>query len=620
MKFFRLLLITVLLNSGVLLANSPTPKIAEEDTPQLKKSALSEFAIDYDLKHTFPFSGKCQVSEDNIFSIITDKEILIFDSDEKLLDRVPNTPIEKMPPPPFRLTKPDPDIIELPIGNTGRRIVFTRHTITGKERAGLNRMTRGEEIKIAKEVSSLKKEIRKIEKKKSTDLKLLERKRRRSLIKKETDSIDGEEVALEDFEYLYNKIIQETFEEKKSLEENLLPLYQKKSDLFYKKKLMERKKIQVKATIYDDKYAKSLEFAFPDNDLLLTPFSLTPATITIDSLGNLYGVNDTDNLLIIFDQDGNLTEILDNPNTPILNLAKATSLLVDNQQSIYIVQPEKILKLSSFGYMSNFDNSAAGLRNIVGSISSDETWSGKVLIRGETRVETDVILTIEPGTKIIFTDPQSYLIVFGSIVASGDPKQFIVFSSHGENEAVSSQAGKVMIQNAYRDDIDLTREIIFKYCSFRHMDIALYNIDYMPSVSNCDFQYNRLAISYYIYTKDLDMPNIISHCNITNNDSGIQIVTNGPNPMITQSNIHANYKSGAKGLTYNLSYSGYIPIHLENNFWELKTKEEILDTFLITSIPELESLDLENVVEETPFEEQVLFEPFLIENIDYIND
>ncbi len=73
-------------------------------------------------------------------------------------------------------------------------------------------------------------------------------------------------------------------------------------------------------------------------------------------------------------------------------------------------------------------------------IYTDTVWSGTVTISGETRVMPGAVLTIRPGTRILF-DPvdadgdgvlDSRLVVEGGLVARGTSKAPIIFTSAGD--------------------------------------------------------------------------------------------------------------------------------------------------------------------------------------------
>ena len=74
-------------------------------------------------------------------------------------------------------------------------------------------------------------------------------------------------------------------------------------------------------------------------------------------------------------------------------------------------------------------------------IHTDTTWSGTVTISGETRVMPGAVLTIRPGTRILFAAVDedgdgvldSRLVVEGGLIARGTPHDPIIFTGAGDD-------------------------------------------------------------------------------------------------------------------------------------------------------------------------------------------
>jgi len=119
-------------------------------------------------------------------------------------------------------------------------------------------------------------------------------------------------------------------------------------------------------------------------------------------------------------------------------------------------------------------------------IEEDTTWSGQVNVTGEISIEDDSVLTIEPGTTVLFAEGAGLEIFYGSsISAIGTADRRITFSCANE--------GDQWMGIAFDDE---TIGIEFAYCDFSDAGYEnTYAIglddDSVITVRYCDFDGNH---------------------------------------------------------------------------------------------------------------------------------
>ena len=78
-----------------------------------------------------------------------------------------------------------------------------------------------------------------------------------------------------------------------------------------------------------------------------------------------------------------------------------------------------------------------------GTLTGNTTWSGSVYINGDITVDNEV-LTISPGTKVIFLAEGSDLIIEGTgrLNAQGAPSSMITFTADDNNNGILGEPGE----------------------------------------------------------------------------------------------------------------------------------------------------------------------------------
>lgn len=123
----------------------------------------------------------------------------------------------------------------------------------------------------------------------------------------------------------------------------------------------------------------------------------------------------------------------------------ATHFLTENGESNEITINSWDAKLESFSTPTppeEYDIRASG------SVTTETTWSGTILVEGDVTVEQGVKLTIEPGSNVYFTagkentgggdyDGLSEIIVRGTLIAEGDIDNPIIFTSDADTPTPS---------------------------------------------------------------------------------------------------------------------------------------------------------------------------------------
>lgn len=176
-------------------------------------------------------------------------------------------------------------------------------------------------------------------------------------------------------------------------------------------------------------------------------------------------------------------------------------------------------------------------------ISSNETWSGNIILRGDIEIDNSITLTIQPGTKIFVSNAN--LDTDDGIFATGRVEIY----SHGTINANGTSGDKILLTSA--DDfpesedwwgIGLTSGSVtnLSYCSILYAEDGLFifsTSSNTPSVVNCLFAYG-----------------------------GNGIVDFGPNSTFSYNSYINNYYSGYSrwedGRTVTINYSLFQNIHL----------------------------------------------------------
>jgi len=287
------------------------------------------------------------------------------------------------------------------------------------------------------------------------------------------------------------------------------------------------------------------------------------------------------------------------------------------------------------------------------TILEDTTWEGRIRITGDVYVAEGATLTIKPGTVIRFDTvdpvleedggrnwkglsspyfPGAEIMVRGRILASGTPKNPIVFTSADKNPRPGAWGAINLLGS---------NDNVFEYCRVYYAYNGVHNHASSAVVTNCIFIKNGTALSFkkadfdnpckmfithnyisenksgiafrnsladiaYNDIKDNEFIGIwvkegtegsrINHNNITGNPKGIYLYK-APVTKINNNNIHSNTE-------YNIALAEMNPndVDATNNWWGTDKPDEIRKTFYDKDAD--------------PALGRVIFEPFLTEEID----
>ncbi|NOY13297.1 MAG: right-handed parallel beta-helix repeat-containing protein [Deltaproteobacteria bacterium] len=190
-----------------------------------------------------------------------------------------------------------------------------------------------------------------------------------------------------------------------------------------------------------------------------------------------------------------------------------------------------------------------------GELHGQLLWQGEVRLWGNIILAEDAVLTIAPGTRIIFLPldpaadtlrehpffPGSELIVRGRIIARGTKDQPISFQ-FVDSSAPAGSWGGINIEGSSR--------AIFNYCSFRQADSAIHARNSRVVVENSLFTDNLVAIRFH--DADIRIENNLLH----NNGTAIRFHFGAP---LIRKNVIRNNR---KGLFITSAPRGY---RIENN-------------------------------------------------------
>jgi parallel beta-helix repeat protein len=176
---------------------------------------------------------------------------------------------------------------------------------------------------------------------------------------------------------------------------------------------------------------------------------------------------------------------------------------------------------------------AEPLRYDKGYITSDTTWSGTVILRGQAVVKRGCTLTILPGTVVKFewVDEDGddigdgELTVEGRLVARGTKENVIVFTSARENPRMKDWT---YVQ------VSVNRDAVLEYCRFEYAFSGV-QVHYSTAViRNCLFRNNFEGIRFS--TTDVRIENN----DIVDNYYGVRCEAHGSRTVITRNRFSGN--------------------------------------------------------------------------------
>lgn len=258
-----------------------------------------------------------------------------------------------------------------------------------------------------------------------------------------------------------------------------------------------------------------------------------------------------------------------------------------------------------------------------GVISSDEVWSGRIIIKGDVTVSKGVTLTIQPGTIVGFdADAGSYkLTINGTLYAEGNSNQRITFASLAVEPKPEDWIGLVFGKSGLNSRLKFCRLMHYREmtcysdslkitdCIFSHCKTAILCEGSSPSIENNEFSNNKIAIKCLNDSESEIRRNLIQV-----NQKGI--VCDNANPSITRNQIEHNYQHAiicysasspeirSNNIVRNDGWAVYNGGKLSNNFIKGNNKEKpnAIDTGTGRSSSQYYGVDEVSEVQKSPTE------------------
>lgn len=229
-----------------------------------------------------------------------------------------------------------------------------------------------------------------------------------------------------------------------------------------------------------------------------------------------------------------------------------------------------------------------------GELHGQLHWQGEVHLQGNVILAKDAVLTIAPGTRVLFlpmdlaTDeladhpnfPGSELIIRGQIVAKGTAKMPISFQFVDPLASAGSWGGL---------NIEESPRAIFDYCYFTQADSAIHARQSWVVIENSFFSNNLVGIRFndanMLIEKNLLQQNgaairfhfgspVICKNEIRDNRKGL-FITSEPRDYTIENNSFYNNRP------YQVSLGEGVrdAVALGNNYWGSETAESLPATF-----------------------------------------
>lgn len=186
-----------------------------------------------------------------------------------------------------------------------------------------------------------------------------------------------------------------------------------------------------------------------------------------------------------------------------------------------------------------------------GKLKVDTVWQGLIEVEDKIIVPEGITLTIKPGTIIRFQkkgfkqygfgDNRVYIQKGGKLVASGNPENFITFTSAERKPEPGDWHG---LEFHSEDDLS-----ILEYCKVEYAYEGIASILSSPGISNCIISKNDKGLCFWQKSGPM-----INKNKITNNNTGI-LCSSRSEPNITSNIITYNKDSGInceKGSSVNI--------------------------------------------------------------------
>ena len=235
--------------------------------------------------------------------------------------------------------------------------------------------------------------------------------------------------------------------------------------------------------------------------------------------------------------------------------------------------------------------SSAPLRLVDEIIDDKVTWSGEIHLHGLVTVKKNALLTIQPGTRVIFEPVDqdgdgigdSELLIEGSIVARGTADRPILFTS-GATEPKASDWKFIYVDFARQAEFDhVIAEYAYSGLQVHFCRARVTNSEFRHNVDGLRFSTVNLYAAgnrmhhngHGVRYEERNSQALLHHNDIRNNQIGLFVVTRGDDKARF---VHNNI---ADNLQYNvkLGWQQPGPVTLPENWWGSSDTEEIVNRF-----------------------------------------
>ncbi len=240
---------------------------------------------------------------------------------------------------------------------------------------------------------------------------------------------------------------------------------------------------------------------------------------------------------------------------------------------------------------------------VSGNIITDTQWAGTVFVTGDVTVGNGVTLTIEPGTRILFSPKTDIekggkqrdrieFIVRGTLIANGQNGDGqITFTSNAVDQQMNDWYGLVFKSPTPSS----LKHVLIEYA---YSGITCYGSS--PTIENCTIQYNYFAgVNCMVRAKpmvrssmiiangfagvnvELAAAPVIENCIISQNANGV-VVYDRSTADLGHENAKPGESSGGNHLFGNFEYNIYNrsqnQVSSQNNYWNTGDVAQISET------------------------------------------
>jgi parallel beta-helix repeat protein len=178
------------------------------------------------------------------------------------------------------------------------------------------------------------------------------------------------------------------------------------------------------------------------------------------------------------------------------------------------------------------------------SVRTDVTWSDIIMIEDPLSVIGRSVITISPGTTIMFSENAGMRVSKSRVIATGNKDKRITFTVQGDG---SAKWDEILLEHAEGS--------VFSYCDFEHANWALHSHFTDLRVSNSRFSNNNggmrfrsgpMQITDSLFTgnrigmRAFRADARIMKNDIINNETGLFVREKGGGLTLRNNNIHSN--------------------------------------------------------------------------------